>query len=53
MDRGYEELKALKDTLRGVVELDAGDRLAFDMRVMWRRKRIGDEEVEVKEGVAW
>ena len=37
MDRAYDELKQLKETLKGVVELEAGDRLALDTRILWRR----------------
>ena len=32
MTLGIDELKALKDTLRGVVDLEVGDRLALDTR---------------------
>ena len=33
MKRGVGELYKLKETLKGVVELEAGERLAFDTRV--------------------
>lgn len=33
MSKGASELLQLKETLRGCVELDMGDRLALDTRV--------------------
>lgn len=33
MTRGVNELMALKETLRGVVDIDMGDRLTLDTRV--------------------
>ena len=33
MNRGMNELQNLKETLKGVVDLDVGDRLAMDTRV--------------------
>lgn len=33
MNRGVDELNALKDTLKGVVELEAGERLSMDTRL--------------------
>ncbi len=33
MTKGSLELLSLKETLKGVVELDMGDRLALDTRV--------------------
>lgn len=33
MTRGVNELMALKETLRGVVDINVGDRLSLDKRV--------------------
>lgn len=33
MSKGMDELNRLRETLKGVVELDAGDRMALDTRV--------------------
>ena len=33
MTLGINELRALKDTMKGIVDLEIGDRLALDTRV--------------------